>query len=168
MCRCKPEYILVESNVCRPICIQGCIHGVCVKPNLCECNFGNLINLYYFGILIFHFFQGYIGSDCSLKCKVNNQFLKLTLKTKIYNNSAMATQIVCLLKTSITALNASTTLWDHSAANASHFLLAIRKTVELVLTVENTVIIIQTNALVRTCSKNHSQIGQPTQTFGMT
>jgi len=35
------------------VCPQGCVHGRCVEPDKCECEFG------------------YVGSDCSLQCQCN-------------------------------------------------------------------------------------------------
>src|SRR5690606_9693081 len=72
-CRCKSGYKLVGS-VCKPICNMGCLNGVCVAPNRCQCHFG------------------YIGDDCSLKCNCNGHSScpsrhLLNVCTQCFNNT---------------------------------------------------------------------------------
>lgn len=40
MCICKQGYV-IDGNQCKPTCKQGCIFGICIAPNICQCNFGN-------------------------------------------------------------------------------------------------------------------------------
>lgn len=50
-CECAEGY--KQSNVsleCLPICMLGCVHGVCVDPGKCKCDFG------------------YVGDNCSIEC----------------------------------------------------------------------------------------------------
>ncbi|CAH0390198.1 unnamed protein product [Bemisia tabaci] len=51
-CICGHGY---KSNgvECVPVCSQGCVRGVCVKPNQCQCDFG------------------YVGANCSIQCQCN-------------------------------------------------------------------------------------------------
>ncbi|OTF80398.1 Attractin-like protein, partial [Euroglyphus maynei] len=50
MCQCKNGYKM-DENVCKPICQQGCVHGICALPDVCQCHFG------------------YIGQNCSIECQ---------------------------------------------------------------------------------------------------
>lgn len=38
---------------CMPVCLQGCVRGQCIEPNVCLCDFG------------------YVGSNCSIQCQCN-------------------------------------------------------------------------------------------------
>ncbi|XP_035828225.1 multiple epidermal growth factor-like domains protein 8 [Aplysia californica] len=53
-CECKRGYVMnaVTKN-CEPVCHQGCVHGSCVKPDDCRCDFG------------------WVGSNCSVECQCN-------------------------------------------------------------------------------------------------
>lgn len=42
------------SRICLPVCSKGCVHGRCVRPEVCECNFG------------------WTSTDCSVKCQCND------------------------------------------------------------------------------------------------
>ncbi|KAH7637514.1 multiple epidermal growth factor-like domains protein 8 [Dermatophagoides farinae] len=54
MCQCKSGYRMYENNnICKPICQQGCVYGICAVPDVCRCHFG------------------YIGDDCSIECQCN-------------------------------------------------------------------------------------------------
>ncbi|XP_076454870.1 multiple epidermal growth factor-like domains protein 8 [Babylonia areolata] len=50
-CECKEGYIRTPSGRCEPVCHQGCMEGVCVRPDKCECNFG------------------WVGDNCSTECQ---------------------------------------------------------------------------------------------------
>ncbi|XP_043935354.1 multiple epidermal growth factor-like domains protein 8 [Protopterus annectens] len=53
-CTCKNGYTLDNATgLCRPVCEQGCVTGVCVEPNRCQCHFG------------------YVGQNCSVECQCN-------------------------------------------------------------------------------------------------
>ncbi|XP_033641193.1 multiple epidermal growth factor-like domains protein 8 [Asterias rubens] len=53
-CNCKPGYYQEDEEAkCLPVCIPPCIRGSCIKPDLCQCDFG------------------YVGKDCSVKCECN-------------------------------------------------------------------------------------------------
>uniref|UniRef100_A0A182QTX8 Multiple epidermal growth factor-like domains protein 8 n=1 Tax=Anopheles farauti TaxID=69004 RepID=A0A182QTX8_9DIPT len=41
------------GGTCVPVCSQGCVRGACVKPDVCECDFG------------------YVGANCSIQCQCN-------------------------------------------------------------------------------------------------
>ena len=51
-CECADGYQLIDSDSkeCQPICPLGCVHGNCVDPGVCDCNFG------------------YVGKNCSIQC----------------------------------------------------------------------------------------------------
>lgn len=50
-CECADGYRLSDdSDDCLPICPLGCVHGECVEPGICKCNFG------------------YVGNNCSIQC----------------------------------------------------------------------------------------------------
>lgn len=50
-CECADGYKQAEdTNDCLPICPAGCVHGECVDPGVCKCNFG------------------YVGNNCSIQC----------------------------------------------------------------------------------------------------
>lgn len=51
-CECKAGYKL-DGSRCKPICLEGCVHGICVEPNICQCHFG------------------FVGKNCSIECKCN-------------------------------------------------------------------------------------------------
>ncbi|XP_046832865.1 multiple epidermal growth factor-like domains protein 8 isoform X2 [Vespa crabro] len=40
-------------KICVPTCMQGCVRGTCVEPNICRCDFG------------------YVGANCSIQCQCN-------------------------------------------------------------------------------------------------
>jgi hypothetical protein len=44
----------VCRSVCVPVCMQGCVHGSCVEPDICRCDFS------------------YVGANCSIHCQCNN------------------------------------------------------------------------------------------------
>lgn len=48
-CQCKSGFERSDTS-CIPICSDGCVHGHCIEPQICECNFG------------------YVGSNCSAQC----------------------------------------------------------------------------------------------------
>ena len=52
-CQCAEGYKTGFSNECIPVCEKGCIHGTCVEPNHCSCDFG------------------YVGNNCSIQCLCN-------------------------------------------------------------------------------------------------
>lgn len=69
-CRCKPNHIS-DGTRCRPFCSQGCIHGTCVAPDVCQCHFGKFCleiqpKIYHLTIVV-----GYIGTNCSVACECN-------------------------------------------------------------------------------------------------
>lgn len=41
------------NKMCIPKCIQGCVRGQCIEPNMCKCDFG------------------YVGANCSIQCLCN-------------------------------------------------------------------------------------------------
>lgn len=50
-CECAEGYELSEVlQDCLPICPLGCVHGICMDPGKCKCDFG------------------YVGSNCSIQC----------------------------------------------------------------------------------------------------
>lgn len=51
-CICGKGY-REENGTCLPVCSQGCVRGKCVKPNVCDCDFG------------------YVGANCSIQCLCN-------------------------------------------------------------------------------------------------
>lgn len=51
-CRCAEGFALEEQK-CVPVCKQGCVHGRCVEPDRCDCDFG------------------YVGVNCSIQCQCN-------------------------------------------------------------------------------------------------
>lgn len=53
-CKCASGYHY-ESGIlnCLPICLLGCVHGNCVEPGVCKCDFG------------------YVGNNCSIQCLCN-------------------------------------------------------------------------------------------------
>ncbi|RWS24454.1 hypothetical protein B4U80_04898, partial [Leptotrombidium deliense] len=72
-CSCKKGY-KVDGNSCVPVCNQGCVHGICTKPDICDCNFG------------------FVGSNCSLKCNCNGHSncrdaQSLNICIKCHNNT---------------------------------------------------------------------------------
>ncbi|XP_058056317.1 multiple epidermal growth factor-like domains protein 8 [Anopheles bellator] len=56
-CKCAPGYANSGATAagpdCVPVCSQGCVRGACVKPNVCQCEFG------------------YVGANCSIQCQCN-------------------------------------------------------------------------------------------------
>ncbi|CAL4062050.1 unnamed protein product, partial [Meganyctiphanes norvegica] len=52
-CDCAHGFNMTEEGVCVPVCAQGCVHGSCIQPNNCSCNFG------------------YVGKNCSIQCQCN-------------------------------------------------------------------------------------------------
>ncbi|KAI2804306.1 Multiple epidermal growth factor-like domains protein 8 [Blomia tropicalis] len=73
MCRCKSGFKMID-NTCKPICLQGCVNGICIKPDVCGCTFG------------------YIGHDCSLECECNGHSTcpsstRLAECTECHNNT---------------------------------------------------------------------------------
>lgn len=42
-----------STQQCQPECHQGCVHGRCVSPDVCECDFG------------------WVGNNCSVQCLCN-------------------------------------------------------------------------------------------------
>ncbi|QQP51302.1 Uncharacterized protein FKW44_012624, partial [Caligus rogercresseyi] len=52
-CVCNEGYEAQEGKGCQPICDQGCMHGDCVKPGVCQCHFS------------------FVGDDCSKECLCN-------------------------------------------------------------------------------------------------
>ncbi|KAL5012356.1 hypothetical protein ScPMuIL_010907 [Solemya velum] len=54
LCFCKNRYLYNEATQqCQPECHQGCVHGRCVSPDVCECDFG------------------WVGNNCSVQCLCN-------------------------------------------------------------------------------------------------
>lgn len=51
-CICGEGY-REENDDCVPVCVQGCVRGVCIEPNNCKCDFG------------------YVGANCSIQCQCN-------------------------------------------------------------------------------------------------
>lgn len=51
-CECGPGY-KSDGQICVPVCTQGCVRGTCIKPNVCNCDFG------------------YVGANCSIQCQCN-------------------------------------------------------------------------------------------------
>ena len=51
-CECQEGY-REDNGECVPICDDGCVHGVCVAPQKCQCHFG------------------YVGRNCSAQCNCN-------------------------------------------------------------------------------------------------
>lgn len=51
-CACGDGYKW-DGTKCAPVCSQGCVRGVCVDPNVCNCDFG------------------YVGANCSIQCQCN-------------------------------------------------------------------------------------------------
>ncbi|EDW76175.2 uncharacterized protein Dwil_GK15317 [Drosophila willistoni] len=51
-CTCAQGY-KDEQGICSPVCHQGCVRGNCIKPDMCQCDFG------------------YVGSNCSIQCLCN-------------------------------------------------------------------------------------------------
>ncbi|KAF2348657.1 Laminin EGF domain, partial [Trinorchestia longiramus] len=73
-CRCAAGYNTSLDGSCVPLCEQGCLHGTCIEPNNCLCNFG------------------YVGFNCSIKCKCNSHSDcrgpdRLTECVKCHNNT---------------------------------------------------------------------------------
>ena len=52
-CVCAENYKKDENGICKPVCSQGCVRGVCMEPNVCKCDFG------------------YVGANCSIQCLCN-------------------------------------------------------------------------------------------------
>lgn len=44
-CQCRIGFLLSADSSCLPICENGCVHGSCVEPGKCRCNFGYTGNL---------------------------------------------------------------------------------------------------------------------------
>ncbi|XP_066023971.1 multiple epidermal growth factor-like domains protein 8 [Pocillopora verrucosa] len=54
-CVCKAGYNDTGNpGICLPVCSKGCVHGRCVRPEVCECDFG------------------WTSIDCSVKCLCND------------------------------------------------------------------------------------------------
>ncbi|GBP44981.1 Multiple epidermal growth factor-like domains protein 8 [Eumeta japonica] len=51
-CACGAGYKRVDG-ACVAVCSQGCVRGVCIKPDQCRCDFG------------------YVGANCSIQCQCN-------------------------------------------------------------------------------------------------
>ncbi|ALC38654.1 CG7466 [Drosophila busckii] len=51
-CICAEGYRAVADQGCLPVC-KGCVRGSCVRPNVCQCDFG------------------YVGENCSIQCLCN-------------------------------------------------------------------------------------------------
>lgn len=51
-CVCGPGYRAAGGS-CVPVCTQGCVRGACVRPDVCDCDFG------------------YVGANCSIQCQCN-------------------------------------------------------------------------------------------------
>ena len=43
--------LVCSSGRCEPVCHQGCIYGMCVQPDVCQC------------------FFGWVGDNCSVECQ---------------------------------------------------------------------------------------------------
>ncbi|XP_067001504.2 multiple epidermal growth factor-like domains protein 8 [Anabrus simplex] len=52
LCICGRGY-KSDKSACVPMCTQGCVRGVCVEPDKCQCDFG------------------YVGANCSIQCQCN-------------------------------------------------------------------------------------------------
>ncbi|XP_065347637.1 multiple epidermal growth factor-like domains protein 8 [Cloeon dipterum] len=52
-CECNDGYQPNKSGGCVPVCPQGCVHGICIEPNKCDCDFG------------------FVGADCRQHCQCN-------------------------------------------------------------------------------------------------
>ncbi|XP_063423029.1 multiple epidermal growth factor-like domains protein 8 [Mytilus trossulus] len=51
-CSCKKGYREdSKTKECIPVCHQGCRHGICVRPDKCDCSFG------------------YVGKNCTVECE---------------------------------------------------------------------------------------------------
>ncbi|XP_033100156.1 multiple epidermal growth factor-like domains protein 8 [Anneissia japonica] len=53
LCTCSDGYEPASSSRCVPVCDPSCVHGECIRPNVCECEFG------------------FVGGDCGVKCNCN-------------------------------------------------------------------------------------------------
>lgn len=54
-CDCKHGYERTnETGRCEAVCIRGCLNGVCVSPDRCECNFS------------------FVGASCDVACLCNS------------------------------------------------------------------------------------------------
>ena len=49
------HFILCRNGSCTAVCNQGCLHGSCIKPDHCFCNFG------------------WIGINCSTACECHGK-----------------------------------------------------------------------------------------------
>lgn len=43
--QCCAGYSETSSNVCMPICVNGCENGVCIAPNQCKCDEGYVLTI---------------------------------------------------------------------------------------------------------------------------
>ena len=43
--------LFFREKKCIPVCQQGCVHGTCVLPDVCRCDFG------------------YVGNNCMVECE---------------------------------------------------------------------------------------------------
>nr|KAG5710511.1 hypothetical protein BaRGS_013157 [Batillaria attramentaria] len=74
-CQCKKGYVSDNARgKCGPVCHQGCINGVCVQPDYCQCHFG------------------WVGNNCSVECQCNKHsncksITETTVCTRCENNT---------------------------------------------------------------------------------
>ncbi|XP_055593040.1 multiple epidermal growth factor-like domains protein 8 [Uranotaenia lowii] len=82
-CQCAEGYRADASGVCVPVCKHGCVRGVCIEPDKCECDFG------------------YVGENCSIQCQCNGHSNcagpdQLDLCLECYNNTLGAQCEKCM------------------------------------------------------------------------
>jgi hypothetical protein len=70
-CQCRAGYERSDTS-CIPICPEGCIHGKCVEPGKCQCNFG-YVGANCSGISHINFLKFFLTllSHCSANCDCN-------------------------------------------------------------------------------------------------
>ena len=69
-----PLIILSSETACIPVCIGNCSnHGVCILPNVCQCDLGYVGRYYWqlFNISSKICLYTYVGETCSVQCECN-------------------------------------------------------------------------------------------------